>query len=210
MRGLRAGADTPDGRGKVGAQVLAYVTKNRSSAGAALALTMLSVQFAVIAWSPSSLPVRVVLPATVALVPVALWPLRGHAGVWVMFVGMAANLAVILANGGLMPIERATVVQAVGAERAGAHAPGSWITGSKDVLVRDGDGRLVALGDSIVLRLGPRGLAASPGDVVVWAGLALLIAEAAWGWERSRWRVSRRIGDGSAPARAEGGASTPQ
>jgi hypothetical protein len=152
--------------------------------------------------------VRIALPATIALAPAALWPLRGHVGVWVMFVGFAANLAAILANGGLMPIERSTVVDAIGAERAAAYAPGAWIAGSKDVLVEDGDGRATALGDSIIVRLGGSGFAASPGDVVVWSGLALLVAEASWGWQR-RSRAARADAS-SHPHRAEGSASTPQ
>jgi hypothetical protein len=107
-----------------------------------------------------------------------------------------------------MPIERRTVAQAVGAERAASYAPGDWIAGSKDVLVADGAGRATALGDSIIVRVGGGGFAASPGDIVVWCGLALLVAEASWGWQRSR-RGGRDDATPIAHA-AEGSAPTPQ
>jgi hypothetical protein len=185
-----------------------YISRNAIACGASLALALVTLQFAAISVSPWSLPVRVALPATIALVPVALWPLRRYAGVWVMFVGLAANLAVILANGGLMPIERATVIEAVGVERASAYVPGDWIAGSKDVLVPDRGGRGTALGDGIIVRLGPGGFAASPGDIVVWCGLALLVAEGSWGWQQSRSRGRDRVG--TLAHTAEGSAPTPQ
>jgi hypothetical protein len=156
---------------------------------AALAVALLAVQFAVIAWSPWELPVRIALPATIALVPVALWPHRGMLGVWVIFVGLAANLAVILANGGLMPIRRDTVEEAIGFERSSEYASGEWIRGSKDVLVEPGQGAAVALGDRIIVRLGSGGFAASAGDVVVWCGMLLVAAEASWRWQRRTRRA---------------------
>lgn len=186
---------------------------SRTLTSSLLALALVATQAAAIQLAPSPLVVRIVLPATIALVPVALWRLRGHLGVWVMFVGLAANLAAILANGGLMPIERATVVEAVGEERAAGYEPGAWIRHSKDVLVAPGEGRLVALGDSIILRVGDRGLAASPGDLVVAAGLLLLATEASVRWQRQRARVpgkdeNQRSSPRNRPAKAERGATT--
>jgi hypothetical protein len=165
----------------------------------------MAVQLAAIQLSPSDMVLRIVLPATIGLAPLALWAHRRLLGVWVIFVGLAANLAAILANGGLMPIEQSTVVEAVGAERAAIYQPGAWIPGSKDVLLRPGEGRLVALGDSIIIRAGGRGMAASPGDFVVWAGLLVLAGEASLAWQR-RQRPERA----TAPIlpRAEGSATT--
>jgi hypothetical protein len=55
------------------------------------------------------------------------------------------------------------------------------------VLVDDGDRRAVALGDAIVIRAGAgRGIVASPGDIVIWGGLLLLVLEASAAWQRSR------------------------
>jgi uncharacterized protein DUF5317 len=165
----------------------------------------MGVQFAAIELATSDAVLRVVLPLTLALAPVALWPHRRFLGVWVIFVGLAANLAAILANGGLMPIKPATVVEAVGVERASGYEPGAWIPGSKDVLLRPGEGRLVALGDSIIIRAGGRGIAASPGDVVVWAGLLVIAGEASLAWQRR----DRAGGEREAILRrAEGSATT--
>jgi len=146
---------------------------------AALAFALMAVQLAVIALSPWELLVRLTLPLTIAGVPIALWPHRRHVGLWVMFVGLVANLAVVLANGGLMPIERSTVASAAGEARAAQYPPGGgWMRGSKDVLTDEASARGMALGDSIVIRVGGGGLVASPGDVVIWAGLAILAVEA--------------------------------
>jgi hypothetical protein len=41
-----------------------------------------------------------------------------------VFVGVAANLAAVLAHGGLMPIERSAVVSAVGEQRTERYASG--------------------------------------------------------------------------------------
>lgn len=179
---------------------------------AGLALALVLFQYGVIRMAPSGMAVRIAVPATIAAVPLALWPYRRHAGVWMMFVGLAANLAAILANGGLMPIERHTVVEAVGEASAARYATGSWVRGSKDVLLAPGSGRLVALGDNIVIRFGRGGVVASPGDLVVWAGLAVLAAEASVAWQRRHGKVSGSALEVPPGARgrerAEGGAST--
>ena len=176
-----------------------------------MALALVAAQFGAIRFAPSALAVRIALPATIAAVPLALWPLRNRLGTWLMFVGLAANLAVILANGGLMPIERGTIAAAAGEERAARYRPGEWISGSKDVLVGPGSGHAVALGDSIVVHVGGGGFVASPGDIIVWAGLVLLAGEASLAWQR---RASRGHGAGAGLAqrageeRAEGSATT--
>jgi hypothetical protein len=165
----------------------------------------MAIQFATIRIAPTEAPLRIILPLTIALAPVALWAHRHMIGVWVIFVGLAANLLVIVANGGLMPIERTTVTNAVGFERAADYREGAWIPGSKDLLLAPGDGHLVALGDSIVIRAGGAGMAASPGDVVVWAGLLILAGEASLAWQRRDRPVRRR--EVILP-RAEGSATT--
>lgn len=175
-----------------------------------LALALASVQFLAIRHAPEAWMVRAALPATMLAAPVVLWPYRHRVGTWVIFVGVAANLAVMLANGGLMPIERSTVESAIGVERASRYVANEWIRGSKDVLVEDGAGRATALGDSIIVRFGGRGFAASPGDIVIWAGVAMLGAEAAFAWRRGK-RASSGVAPHVAvgelhPHRAEGGA----
>lgn len=183
---------------------------HRAAWSAGVALALMLCQFAVIRTSAAGLEVRIVVPLTMVAVPVALSSFRHRIGTWIMFVGMAANLAAILANGGLMPIERRTLVEAVGEERAARYETGHWVSGSKDVLVGAGSGRLVALGDGIIIRVGGAGIVASPGDLVVWAGLAVLAGEASIVVQRGR-----RKGPGGAAedalagaTRAEGGAAT--
>jgi hypothetical protein len=165
----------------------------------------MTVQFVAIRLAPSDAVLRVVLPLTIGLAPLALWAHRRLLGVWVILVGLAANFAAILANGGLMPIERATVVEAVGIERAAAYESGAWIPGSKDMLLEAGEGRLVVLGDGIVIHAGGRGIAASPGDLVVWAGLLVLAGEASLAWQRRARGIPQR--EAILP-RAEGSATT--
>ena len=80
----------------------AHVADNRLAVATSLALALLALQYIVVQASPAGLAVRIVLPATMALAPLALWPLRRHAGVWVIFVGLGANLAAVLANGGYL------------------------------------------------------------------------------------------------------------
>ena len=184
-----------------------------------MALCLVMLQFGAIRLSPSALPVRIIVPATIAAAPVALWHYRRRIGVWVMFVGLAANLCVIVANGGLMPMERPTLVSAIGYERADAYATGAWIAGSKDVLVERPSGRFVALGDGVVVHVGANGFVASPGDIVIWSGLLILAAEASIAWQlarrraRAAWRdqiarAQAALPDGVGQAPAEGSSAT--
>jgi hypothetical protein len=183
------------------------IARNTIALSATLALCLVMVQFGVVRLSPWAAPVRVAVPVTIALAPVALWAYRGRLGVWVIFVGLVANLCVIVANGGLMPMERSTLVSALGAEHADAYTTGAWISGSKDVLVERGEGQLVALGDSIIVRVGGGGFVASPGDVVIWSGLLILAAEASIAWQHAS-RKARRIERVAEARPAEGGATT--
>jgi len=186
------------------------IARNRVALSAAVALCLVMVQFGTVRLSPWELPVRIIVPATIAAAPVALWHYRHRLGVWVMFVGLAANLCVIVANGGLMPMERSTLVSAVGSERAATYTTGDWIAGSKDVLVARGSGRAVALGDGIIVRVGSGGFVASPGDIVIWSGLLILAAEASIAWQRAQRqaRRERARAESGGQAPAEGGAIT--
>ncbi len=165
------------------------IRRNKVAASAVLALCLVLLQYSVVRFASSEWPVRVVVPATIGVAPAALWVHRARIGVWVIFVGLAANLCVIVANGGLMPMERSALVAALGRERASAYETGAWISGSKDVLVEQGGGgRFLGLGDSITVHVGRGGLIASPGDVVVWSGLVILAVEASIAWQRTQRR----------------------
>lgn len=181
---------------------------NRAAWSATAALALMLCQYGVIRASPSGAAVRIVVPLTMAAVPVALTSLRHRIGTWIMFVGMAANLAAILANGGLMPIERHTLVSAVGEVQAAQYKTGSWVSGSKDVLVAPDGGRLVVLGDSIIIRFGSAGIVASPGDLVVGAGLAVLAGELSLAMQRRRRSAAMATASEGSAGQAEGGAIT--
>jgi hypothetical protein len=174
---------------------------------ATLALALVIVQFGVMRLSPWALPVRIILPLTIAAAPIPLWLYRDKIGVWVVFVGLAANLCVIVANGGLMPMERSTLVSAVGQDRADSYETGQWIAGSKDILIQRPSGHLVALGDAIIVRLGGGGFVASPGDIVIWSGLAILAAEASIAWQSTerakRSERAKRIAQAQRALRGE-------
>lgn len=181
---------------------------NSAAFAACATLGLLLAQAAALHLVDSGLVARIILPASLAAVPVALWAHRRNIGVWIAFVGLAANLAAIVANGGLMPIERHTVVSAVGAERAAAYTPGHWISGSKDVLLAPGQGHLRPLGDSIVVKIGNGGFVASPGDIVVWTGLVVFAVEVALASRRTSTGRDRSAGEAVGAARAEGGGVT--
>ena len=181
---------------------------NSAAFAACATLGLLLAQVAALHLVDSGLVARIVLPASLAAIPIALWPHRRHVGVWIAFVGLAANLAAIVSNGGLMPIERHTVIAAVGEERALTYAPGHWISGSKDVLLAPGEGHLRPLGDSLVVHVGSGGFVASPGDIVVWTGLVVFAAEVALASRREPSRRERPGREPVASARAEGGGVT--
>lgn len=183
-------------------------TTSKGAYSACFAVGLATLQILVLRLSPSELSVRVILPLTIALAPVALWPHRRHIGTWMMIVGLLSNLAVILANGGLMPIEEPTVVAAVGIERAATYRPGEWIAGSKDVLVRAGSGHAIALGDSISLGTARRGVVVSPGDIVVWEGILVLVAEGSIAWQLRKRRERRLAAEERDEQKAAGGAAT--
>ena len=91
----------------------------------------------------------------------------------------------IVANGGLMPIERHTVVAAVGEERAAAYAPGTGSAAPRTSCSPPAQGHLRPLGDSVVVQIGGGGFVASPGDIVVWTGLVIFAVEVALAGRRA-------------------------
>ncbi len=136
---------------------------------------LLGVQSALIAWGPPAPILRVALPATIlAAVPLLAQFLRLW-GVRLVMVGLAMNLAVILANGGLMPVTPDTVSLLAGPARQAELVLGEPIAGSKDVMLDQV--RLSPLRDRFILRAGRIHAVYSPGDVVVVAGLLLVLIE---------------------------------
>jgi hypothetical protein len=134
-------------------------------------------------------PVRLALPLTAAVIGMVVLLNGRLPGMRLVLAGVAANMAVITANGGLMPISAAALEGAgriVALELSDAH-PGIRLPKSKDVLLPREETRLWWLSDVLVTPPIPRRKVVSPGDLLMGAGLGYLSAQAMLG----RVRVSR-------------------
>jgi hypothetical protein len=95
---------------------------------------------------------------------------RNRLGFWLLGIGLLLNLAVMLLNGGLMPISPETV-----SNLAPEAVPGSWQLGSrlgtgKDIVLAVDQTRLWWLSDRFFLSLPRYQAAFSIGDVLIAAG----------------------------------------
>lgn len=119
------------------------------------------------------------LPVSLAAVSLVLsqllllyfaWRNRRLSGLWLLGIGVAMNLAVIAANGGLMPIFPEVVSQLA------PHAEGTWQVGerlwlSKDIVLTPAQAHLPWLSDRFLLpEWAPFGSAFSLGDVAIALG----------------------------------------
>jgi hypothetical protein len=102
------------------------------------------------------------------------WRLAGMA---VVTLGFALNFAVILANGGQMPVTRETIETSGQGWLLNDLHDGQPILQSKDILLPKDETRLWALSD-IFITPPPVRRAASLGDFVTYAGVALVIVMA--------------------------------
>ncbi len=144
------------------------------------------------------------LPATHTLLPYSLagmlivvsligflvfiWVNRRLPGMWVLFAGMALNLAVMLANGGWMPISPATASHLAGGGMISNSSLGERF-GQKDVLLLPEDTQLSYLSDRFVLPdWSLYRVAFSPGDILIAVGAFWLMAGALPEGERKEWR----------------------
>lgn len=100
-----------------------------------------------------------------------IWVNRSHPGIWVLGAGLGLNLAVILVNGGWMPISPAKVHALV------PNAPiGTWLTGerlgiTKDFVLPVHETHLWFLSDRFLFpNWFPWRVAFSPGDVFIAIG----------------------------------------
>ena len=123
-------------------------------------------------------PVRFWLPATTAALAAFVAANLRVRGMRLLLLGLSANLAVILANGGLMP----TNVEALAQTRLMARAapalahPGMRLPRSKDTPRPIEETRLWPLSDVLVGPPLPWRVVMSVGDLVLTAGLAVVIA----------------------------------
>ena len=99
-------------------------------------------------------------------------------GARVLVVGLAMNLACMLANGGLMPIAPETLAMAGRAEEwhIGAGTTGARVQGSKDVILPTDQTRLAPLSDRYWTGLpGRLGIVFSLGDVLLVVGVSTFV-----------------------------------
>jgi hypothetical protein len=122
-------------------------------------------------WLPFLLPAAHLLLLPFLLRNLSFWGIR------FVLVGLLLNLTVMLANGGLMPVE-APAVEAVGRHQVGDLQIGAHIPGSKNVLLNPQDVRLRELSDILVVPI-PRPFtrAVSVGDLFVLTGVVITFGE---------------------------------
>jgi hypothetical protein len=111
------------------------------------------------------------------LVAVALRNIR-RPGLMLAALGAALNLAVIVANGGMMPIAPETLQRAGRIEpwKIGDGSIGTHVARSKDVILRREDTRLEILADRFWTGLpAPLSSVFSVGDVLLLAGISVLV-----------------------------------
>jgi hypothetical protein len=122
--------------------------------------------------------VPVLLPAAHLLLIPFLLSNSSFWGIRLIALGLALNVLVMAANGGLMPVST-EAVDAVGRHETESLVAGSHIEGTKNVYLHEEDVRLAILSDRLILPL-PRPFtrAASMGDVAIVLGVALACLEA--------------------------------
>ena len=104
------------------------------------------------------------------------WFNRNLSGMSILMVGLLLNMAVMVANGGFMPINPATAEQVVGAERTTSFEIESRI-GHKDILLPANDTRLEWLADRFLPPAWfPYQVAFSLGDVFIAFGAFWILA----------------------------------
>lgn len=89
---------------------------------------------------------------------------RALAGAWCITIGAAMNLLAMALHGGSMPLHAGTI-----AALGQAIAPGTILVGSKDIVVHSSP--LGLLADWLVFSIGGKAVVASPGDLILIAGI---------------------------------------
>jgi hypothetical protein len=120
-----------------------------------------------------------ILAFTYALLVGFVWLNRRLQCMWVLGAGLVANLIVILANGGYMPISYETL-QAAGLTRlVSSTASGTLVFGTKDILLTTAETRFWFLSDIFVVPPPlPLQSVFSLGDALIAVGMFRFIAHA--------------------------------
>ena len=133
-------------------------------------------------------PMRYALPLTTGAI--CVWAVLNRAlpGMWLVLLGAGCNLAVICANGGLMPTNAQALASAGKTESIGLaqEYPGIRLPNSKDALLAPEETQLWWLSDVIVSPPLPQPKVMSVGDLLIAAGLAYLTGRATYAPLRRR------------------------
>lgn len=142
-------------------------------------------QWVVFFWRPmrglvSESVAAVVLVSSLVLLLIFAWANRQHRAFWWLGLGNLLNLAVIVFNGGFMPISPETVGE--------LYPPstwpedwqiGRWVNSSKDVILPEAETRLAWLSDRFLLpEWFPNRVAFSLGDALISIGAFWLLWQA--------------------------------
>ena len=127
-------------------------------------------------------PLRYALPLTTGAICVWAALNRALPGMWLVLLGAACNLAVICANGGLMPTNADALARAgkFGSLEQSREHPGVRLVSSKDVLLAPEETQLRWLSDVIVSPPLPQRKVMSVGDLIIAFGLAYLTGRATY------------------------------
>ena len=129
---------------------------------------------------------EVLFLASHLLLLAAVWANRDLAGVKWIGLGLLLNLAVMIANGGWMPVAPEAIVKVGYTGLAPSLEPGMRVYSSKNIILPAEQTRLQFLSDIFILgRPFPVPSVFSPGDVVVAVGVWALIQSAMLGRESS-------------------------
>jgi Family of unknown function (DUF5317) len=105
-------------------------------------------------------------------------------GIYLLGLGLILNLAVILLNGGLMPIRPENVTRLVPDAPPGSWQVGSRLGTGKDIVLALSQTRLWWLSDYFYLPLPGRDVAFSVGDMIIAMGAFIVLC--AWDGEQSK------------------------
>ena len=142
-----------------------------------------------------------VIVVTYAAVVVFLAANRLQPGVKLAAVGACLNLAVMLANGGYMPVTLAALERSGHLDRRVVREDGVYVYGSKDVVLEDSEIRLGFLADALSLpRPIPLAASFSLGDLLIAAGASTFVYRAV-----SRPRAGTGVASPGKGVSAEGG-----
>ncbi len=117
-----------------------------------------------------------VMIATYALLLAFLWANRRLPGMKLILLGAALNLAVILSNGGYMPVTREALARSGHLDLVVRHGGQEFVLGSKDIVLPAAQTRLQWLSDILGIPQGlPVSATFSAGDLVIMMGTAGLV-----------------------------------